>query len=215
MPIARFKQAVKPALLAPVALTLVALALSACYLPIKFDAEIEINRAGFYTMIFDGYVAQLELYRDLKDRKITPDEEVAKAQVIKTDFTRDSSVTEFGYYGNGLFKVHWEKKGDLLRHRMVTFLRRNEAMLSLKYVRDTKLITLSGRSMTQTQRRHILDSGLNMMGQLRVILDTKAKVVEHNADEVLPMKSRPGKTIYVWRIENIMKPTPRLVLSPG
>ena len=44
--------------------------LSGCYIPIRFDAEIEIHRTGAYDFKFDGYMASVELYKGLRDRKI-------------------------------------------------------------------------------------------------------------------------------------------------
>ena len=34
--------------------------LGGCYIPIRFDAEIEIRRNGFYDFKFDGYLAITE-----------------------------------------------------------------------------------------------------------------------------------------------------------
>ena len=33
--------------------------LSGCYIPIRFDAEIEIHRTGAYDFKFDGYMASV------------------------------------------------------------------------------------------------------------------------------------------------------------
>ena len=33
--------------------------LSGCYIPIRFDAEIEIRRTGAYDFQFDGYMASV------------------------------------------------------------------------------------------------------------------------------------------------------------
>jgi len=39
---------------------------SGCYMPIRFDAEIDINRRGEYSFIFDGYLAKVQLYQDIQ-----------------------------------------------------------------------------------------------------------------------------------------------------
>ena len=44
--------------------------LGSCYMPIRFDAEIEIHRTGAYDFKFDGYMASVELHKGLRDRKI-------------------------------------------------------------------------------------------------------------------------------------------------
>ena len=195
-------------------LLIVVTALSGCYLPVRFDAEIEIDRAAFYSMIFDGYVAHLPLYGDLAAKKIDSLEERERAARLKTDLTRDSAVKKFEYLKQGIFRVHWEKKGDLLRHRMVTFFRRNAAMLTLKYNKNKRLITLAaGGVMSPEVRQRILDGGLNMNGEVRVITD--ARVESHNATFTREMKDRPGKIMYVWRIESIVAKMPSMVIVPG
>ena len=55
----------------PIALFLVAV-LIGCYMPIRFDAEIEITRGGYYDFKFDGYMAKVELFKGLKEGKINP-----------------------------------------------------------------------------------------------------------------------------------------------
>lgn len=202
-----------PALKRLVTLAAVALLLGSCYLPVKFDAEIEIDRAGYYSMIFDGYLAQIPLYEDLVAKKITANEEAERVAVLKRDFTRDSAVTEFEYFKQGIFKVHWEKRGDLLTGRMVTFARRNEAMLTLKYVKTTRMITVSAGGMSQAQRQQVLERGLNVTGEMRVITD--ATVVSSNATFSQPVPDRPGWTMYVWRIENALSPSPLMEIQPG
>ena len=214
MPIARltafFKRALKFALPA-----FAALALSSCYLPVKFDAEIELDRAGFYSMIFDGYIAQIELYRDLAGKKLSKQQEAEKVQTVKTDLTRDSDVSDFAYYGQGVFRVHWEKKGDLLHTRMITFLRRNNAILSLKYVKDSKLITMTAGGMSTDQRKQLTEAGLTTTGELRLITDAKARGIENNATEIRPLPSNPRKVVYIWKIRDLNSPTPRFVMQPG
>ncbi len=93
--LARFKTLLVPVLLA--------IFVSGCYMPIRFDAEIEIRRNGNYDFKFDGYLASVELYKGLKEEKISPEEEKKKSEIIRVDFTRDPSVKEFKYYKLGHF----------------------------------------------------------------------------------------------------------------
>ena len=190
-----------------------AVGLAACYLPVRFDAEIEIDRAGYYSMIFDGYLAHVPLYKDLAEKKISPAEEQRLVAQIESDITRDSAVTEFKYHKQGIFKVHWAKKDDLLRFGMVTFFRRNEAMLTLKYVKERNVIVMTAGGMSTSVRQQIADAGLNITGEIRLITD--AKVLGHNATEVKDVAGKSGKKMYIWRIADINSPSPRLELQPG
>lgn len=187
--------------------------LTSCYFPVRFDAEVEINRAGYYSMIFDGYLADVQLYKDLARKKLSPAEEKRRVEVVRKDFSRDAAVTEIKYYKQGIFKVHWAKKGDLMRYNMVTFFQRNEAMLTLKYIEEKHIIVMSGAIMSTSQRQQIADAGLNMTGEMRLITD--AKVLSQNATEVRNVAGRAGTKMYIWRIADINSPSPRLVMQPG
>ena len=107
-----------------IAATMVLTALLAgCYLPIRFDAEIEVTRNGYYSVVFDGYLVSVPLFRGLREGTISPLEENEKVATIVNDFKRDKAVKEIKYFKQARFKVNWQKKGDLMRARMVTFLK--------------------------------------------------------------------------------------------
>ncbi len=100
---------------------LVGALLSGCYMPIRFDAEIEITRTGYYSVIFDGYLVSIPLFRGLREGTIPSLEEKEKVAYTLKDFKRDSAVKEVKYFRQGRFKVNWQRSGDLLRARMVIF----------------------------------------------------------------------------------------------
>ena len=181
--------------------------LGGCYMPARFDAEIEITRRGYYSVIFDGYMVSIPLYNDLREKKLSKAEEKERVAVIETDLTRDSSVKEFQYFKKGYFKVHWEKSGDLLGTGMVAFLRRNNNFLSVKYVKTSRLITVQGASIMKVNAQRLTDIGLAMQGQLRVRTD--AKVVQHNAARVVEKEMN----IYVWDIKSLYDSSPNLLIQ--
>lgn len=183
--------------------------LGGCYMPVRFDAEIELTRGGYYELIFDGYLADVGLFDGINKGEISPAEEKKKAERIKTDITRDKSVKEFAYIEQGHFKVHWRKSGDLIRTKMVTFLRRNEKFLSIKYVKKTGLISMEGVAIGPSAARKLFAIGLDSQGQIRV--KTDAKVISHNATKVRDKDK--AKKIYVWQIKSILDPVPRLTIS--
>ena len=49
--------------------------LTGCYLPVRFDAEVEISRHGNYKMFFDGYIARIELFDSFNEFTTSLDEE--------------------------------------------------------------------------------------------------------------------------------------------
>ena len=187
-----------------------ALVVGSCYLPARFDAEVTVTRAGYYTMKFDGYLVDLDLYGNLKKGTMLPAGERDRVEILRRDFERDSATKEFQYFKQGHFKVRWESAGDLTRSHMVSFVRRNENMISLSYVPTNHEITVRGTSLSTDQKDQILAAGLNIQGQIRVITD--ARVVEHNATKVT---ERDGKPMYVWQINSARDPSPRMVIILG
>ena len=74
-----------------------------------------------------------------------------------------------------------------MRARMVTFLRRNELIFLVKYVKTTGLITVQANPIAKSIAQRLIDGGLTMQGQLRV--KTDLRVVDHNATKVIKRKT--------------------------
>jgi hypothetical protein len=196
----------------PLIVLLCGVVLSSCYMPLRFDAEIEVTRAGYYSMIFDGYIAKVPLFDDIEKGKLTITQENAQVETYVKSLAADTSMTEVSYLKKGIFKVHWVKEGDLLKSKFVTFLRRNENMLSLRYVKTDDKVHLNGARAGQDQRQQLRDIGLDMTGEIRLITD--AEVIGHNATEVKDWPSKgPGFQMYIWNIANIFTPSPNLTIQ--
>jgi len=201
------------ALKVPVVAVVLSAFLSSCYIPIRFDAEIEIHRTGAYDFKFDGYMASVELYKGLREGKIDAAAERKKIELIKTDFTRDTSVKEFKYFKQGHFKVNWHRNGDLIKTKSVSFFNStSEYIIGLRYNKKTRRITMSTKSVKKTAKKQLLDIGLNWTGKVRVFTD--AKVVSHNATTVKKNKRLGGRFMtYTWDIKNIFTPTSNMVIQ--
>ncbi len=180
--------------------------LSSCYLPASFDAEIDISRSGFYSIVFEGYLAEINLFNAIEAGKLTRKEEAAKVKILETDFGRDSATKEFSYFRQGHFKVKWEKSGDILVSKMVSFVRRNENMFSISYNKKKALVTVQGKQISKINAKRLTDAGLGMKGQLRI--KTDARVIKHNANKVKQGKGR--NKIYIWNIKSPFDPAPSL-----
>jgi len=189
------------------ALIVMTMAISSCYLPVKFDAEIEVNRAGYYTMLFDGYLVDLTLYNKLVSGKMTPEEEKEKVAIIETDLLRDSKTKEFKYFGKGHFKVNWKGEGDLLDAKMVTFIRTSEVIFQLKYVANSGLIVFETKSISKDNRKRIVQMGLNMEGQIRFKTDMPIK--DHNASYTKKDPKDKRFTWLVWDVKSVLQARPR------
>jgi len=183
-------------------------ALSSCYLPGSFDAEIELSRTGLYKMTFDGYIVHVPLYDDLRQNKLTKQQQDEKIAIVINDFKRDGDTKEVSYYGQGAFKVVWQTSGDITRTKNVTFFRRNENMLSLLYDEKEGTIAIAGKYVKKQDAERILQMGLNVQGVLRV--KTDARIISHNAQRV----TKDGlTTIYGFRLNSVTDPSPRLKVA--
>jgi len=187
--------------------------LSGCYIPIRFDAEIEIHCTGAYDFKFDGYMASVELYKGLKEGKIDAATEREKSEIIKTDFKRDPSVKEFKYFKQGHFKVNWHRNGDLIRSKSVSFFNStSEYIIGMRYNKKTRRSTMSTKSVAKLAKKKLLDIGLNWTGKVRVFTD--AKVVSHNPTTVKKNKRLGGRFMtYTWDIKNIFTPTTEMIIQ--
>lgn len=191
-------------------LLVISILMSGCYLPARFDAEVELSRTGFYSVDFTGYLAKVQLYADLKEGKLTPAQEKERVAILERDFKRDGATEEFSYFKQGHFKVHWQKKGDLIKAGSVVVFRRNENILSLTYGRETGLITIRGKYIRPVDADRLRDMGLWMEGEFRV--KTDAKVVNHNATKVI--RGIGGdKDTYVWTIKGPYDPAPKIDMT--
>jgi hypothetical protein len=186
--------------------------LNGCYMPMRFDAEIEITRGGFYSMIFDGYIVKVPLYEDILNKKIKPADIRGKAEILRASLAHDTSMKSVKYLKQGVFQVHWEKTGDILQSKFVTFFQRNENMMSLRYVKTDGTVQFAGATPNKKQRAQLAKMGLDSQGQIRLITD--AKVESHNANRVVPYPtSGPKFSMYVWDIVDIFTPSPKLKIN--
>lgn len=115
---------------------LLALLVSGCYLPVRFTADVVLSRTGRYEMRFAGDVIWMPLYERLRKGELSPLREQEAVAAIASDLKRDPVTKEVHYGRFGAFRVVWEASSDLLAHKMISFVRRNERILSLKYVED-------------------------------------------------------------------------------
>ena len=184
------------------------LALASCYLPGSFDAEIELSRTGLYKMKFDGYIVDVNFYGELRDNKLSKEEQAAKVERILTDFTRDKDTKEATYFGQGAFHVVWSKSGDIVKSRQVTFFRRNEDMLSITFNEKQRTITLAGKYIKKDDAERIRQMGLNVQGVLKI--KTDARVEAHNATNVT---KEAAVSVYGWRLTSVTDPSPKMKVA--
>ncbi len=192
-----------------VALAAVAVGLTGCYVPLQFDAEARISRTGLYALRFTGELAWAPLWKEIRGGELNRTEQREKLAVIERDLARDSAASRIEHRRDGIFSLDWQRSGDLLRDRMVTFVRRSEQILSLRYSKPEGVIVFHGKSLSPDRARALVDTGLRTRGTMTVRTD--ASVIDHNAAEVERLPG--GVTVYRWRVFSAAPPAPRLVIA--
>ena len=187
--------------------------LSSCYLPLRFDIEIDFSRRGFYTMTFIGFMTKVDLFQKIQQKKLTPAEVDEKLKVIETDFKRTSNTKEFSVFDRkrGIFKVKWVKTGDIIKDKMVTFIRRNEAMLMIIYNKKKNLVTIQGASIGKSNKKRLLNMGLDSTGVLKV--KTDARILNSNANSERKRSDGKRGKEFTWNITTILAPKPVLTID--
>lgn len=107
LPVASPRPALRP-LRSALAVLVLLLVAGGCYLPVRFDAEIEVTRTGHYGIEFDGYIVDLPLYESLFKQKVGGQEEEKKVATVKADFQRDRGTKDIQYHRRGIFRVKWQ-----------------------------------------------------------------------------------------------------------
>ncbi len=192
--------------------------LASCYLPNDFTSEIRISRHGDYAMTYVGDLIYASLYRDISQHKLSGEQIDEKVAVLIRDLQRDKTYdptgrqaprplfTEIEHEGNGRFHVRYEREGSVDADALVTFVRRNNNILSIRSGDGVIVIRANALSASDSQR--LMALGLDMKGEFRVVAD--GEVIEHNANSVRPYA---GHLVYVWNIDNALAPAPRLVMK--
>jgi len=182
--------------------------LGGCYLPGTFDAAIEISRTGLYKLSYDGYIIDLNIYRDIVEKKLPPKTVKPKIDIVLADFKRDKGTKLIRYFDKGAFQVRWSKGGDLVKARQVVFFRRNENIFSITYNKDKSTMTVRGKYIKKQDANRLAKMGLDVVrGFIQV--KTDGQVLEHNAHKIT---DKGAVKIHGWEIKSIFDRAPKLVV---
>ncbi|MEM9681745.1 MAG: hypothetical protein AAF942_00635 [Pseudomonadota bacterium] len=176
-----------------------------CYLPNDFTADIRITPAGNYNLQYTGTLTYLPLLDKLNKGDLSQEESTRQVKAVASDLARDRGFEEVSYVGRGAYFVRYRRVGNILTERSFTFVRMNSRLLSMQRRQDGTIVIFGDKPNTEDVKR-IAASGLSMKGILRV--QTGAEVLSQNASEII----RATPPVYVWRIDDIEKASPRLVI---
>lgn len=184
----------------------VLLLLAGCYLPSDFTADLRITPDGNYNFQYTGQLTYLPLLEKIEKGGLTQSETAAQVKSVTEDLARDKGFEQISYTDRGSFHVRYKHVGNILTEKTFTFVRVNARLLSMERRSDGK-IDIYGDKPNTADAERIAATGLVMRGQLRI--QTEGEVVQQNATEVI----EASPAVYIWRIDGVDKPSPRLILS--
>ena len=185
---------------------LIAIVLSGCYLPSDFTADLRITPDGNYNFQYTGQLTYLPLREKLAQGGLSQTEVAEQVKAVTDDLARDKGFEEISYVDSATFRVRYKRVGNILREKSYTFIRINSRLLSMERRADGT-VDIYGDKPNTADAQRIATSGLVMRGQFRI--QTEAKVMQQNATETV----EGAAPVYVWRIDGVEKPSPRLIRS--
>jgi hypothetical protein len=184
------------------------LALSSCFIPDKFEAEIRLTRDGSYGVTFIGILTYGPLFSQIVRGEIDDAKAKENNRMFLEQLKRETFFKSVEPLGRGRFQVRYERTGKFAgRHQTVTFVSRQEPIFRV-LTTEKGTVEVNGSGQGKLYADRLEEVGLTTSGLLRVVTDME--VLEHNA-QFIRKSPAPGYTQYDWRIRNFRDPSPRFV----
>jgi hypothetical protein len=184
-------------------------ALSSCYVPDDYAAEIRITRSGNYGISYTGTLTWAPLFGQIARREIDAAAAAEQSAGFLRALKEDGNFTSVVSLGKGQYDVRYDRRGRFTRTQMVSFVRRNARIFQIRAIEDGCIFVFGTRA-GSSQADQLEAAGLTTQGLVRVVTD--APVLEHNAMSVRPSPT-PGYSIYEWRQSSFRQPAPKLTLK--
>ena len=186
------------------AMAAVALSLTGCLLPEKFEASVNFKPDGGYTYKYEGTAVHFLAAAAIKEKGSLPakDEDGLKREAEKA--AKAPGVRKMAYTGNGRFDVQIDE--DVKAGRQVSTLK----IFNITRDKDGVFV-LAVPPMKEKDRDQLRSFGIKVNGKAEVFLPANAKVLEHNATGTPGLLSKS----YSWKIGAVDdRPMIRFTLAP-
>ncbi len=180
--------------------------LTGCYLPDRFELNINIEPDGDYAFQYKGDLISVNFLRKIGAETVEGDDE-DEIDVYRSDLQRDSGFKNVSYLGQARYRVDYARQNNIFKYANFSFVRRNGAFLVMKRNAEG-LITLEGSRPQKRYRDELTAKGFKTRGVVRVW--TSARVLDHNANQV----QQGNPSMYVWNIEDINQEMPNMIIDP-
>jgi hypothetical protein len=192
-------------------LLLVIGAISGCYFPSDFTADLQIDRQGRYRFTYVGKLTDLSMAQRTARGDLQGIDLQKRVEVAERDLRRDSAFKKTQYEEKARFDVTYQREGDIVFDKSFDFIRSNSRFLTVKYNRNTGEVTVLGGKPNENHAKALEEAGLEFNGILRIW--TNAQPIKHNSKKVRPQGQL---VVYSWDIKNVRQEVPvfRFVPQP-
>ena len=176
-----------------------------CYLPMNFQADLNIDKSGKFAFRYRGDILAVTLMRKISFGKVKGTDIAKQAAIYKRDLGRDSGFKKIEHINNALFRVEFDRQGDIRYEKTFSFVRSNALFLALKRNKDGTVEVFGDRPPKRLADA-LIERGVDVRGTFRVW--TNANVVSHNAPQAREGGPQP---VYQWVVKSFRDPPPKLV----
>ena len=182
--------------------------LAGCYLPDDFNIDLNVEQNGDYRFSYRGLLVQPTITEAILNEEIDADEEEERVEKVLADLKRDSGVSELVYQGEGVFRIVYERRGNIMRDKSFVFVRRNSRILEMFFRAESNTVEIRGGFVPDQYEERLTALGYEMTG--RIELRTTAGIRSHNAAEFI---ETGGQNRLRWEIRSITDPVPNVIIG--
>ena len=170
--------------------------LTACLIPEKFEAKIDIKSDGSYFFVYDGTLA-LGIALDAVEKGKLDAKTEADLQKLTAELKKDPVFKKVDYIGKARYKVLVEKHGQA--GETYHFISKESKIVSIIPQKDGT-VSISAMKLDKKLIDQLATLGSKIDGSLSVSLGSGVKVVSHNASSEPSFFGMLGG--YKWSIKS-------------
>lgn len=165
---------------------------SACLVPEKFSAKLDVRPDATYTFVYSGTAVHALAAAQIKETGSLSEKDEKGLKQEADKLSKNPDIRKASYKGSGRYELEVEAKrkdGQSLR------------MLDIFSVRTDKngVMTISSNEIKEKDKRELEKLGIAISGVLSVSLPKNAEVISHNATSTPTM----GFGTYSWKIGRV------------
>jgi hypothetical protein len=190
-------------------LLLAVAAISGCYFPSDFEADIQIDRQGRYRFTYVGKLTDVSMAQRMAHGDLQGMAVLDRVEIAERDLRRDLAFKKIQYEGKARFDVTYQRDGYIVGEKSLNFIRLNSRFLTLKYNKNSREVTIIGGKPNKNHADALEQAGLAFNGVLRIWTNVQPK--EHNSKDIT---TRGQLTVYTWDIKNVRQKVPIFKFLP-